>query len=324
MDRVKKADRIFRMWLLLLRSPLQFTVKELAAKYEVNIRTIYRDLATLSNDLRVPVYDDKAKWAIEEGFYLPPIRFTVSEALNVFLAARLMLSYSHRYDPNVDSAFSVLASVLPPPLQTQVHKTLNWMRALPRSESYLTNLAKLAEAWSTQHRVRITYRSLEAAKATDRLIDPYFIEPAAAGHSSYVIAHCHRTRQIRVFKIERIETMQVTDQVYTIPADFDANKFFGSAWGVVVEGEAKTVRLKFDRVVARIIGETVWHPSQVLSKQRDGSLVITLQVMDTVELCAWVLGWGNHVEVIEPLEMREAIAATARAVLINYGQKLPF
>jgi predicted DNA-binding transcriptional regulator YafY len=324
MDRVRKTDRMLRIWLLLLRNPLHFTTRDLAEMFEVNVRTIYRDLVTLGSELMVPVYGEKSRWAVDEGHYLPPIRLTVSEALNVFLAARLMLNYSHRYDPNVDSAFSVLASVLPPALQKQVNHTLDWMRGLPRNESYLANLAKLGEAWSSQHRVRITYRSLEAEKATERLIEPYFIEPAAAGHSAYVIAHCHRVREVRTFKIDRIEAMQVTDQVYTIPADFDANKFFGSAWGVVVEGKAKTVRLKFDRRVARIIQETVWHPSQVLSRQKDGSLVITLQVMDTVELLSWILGWGDHVEVLEPLEMRASVGATARAVLINYGQKLPF
>jgi hypothetical protein len=52
MDRVKEADGIFRMRLLLLRSPLQFTFKELAAKYDVNIRSIYHDLAIMANDLR--------------------------------------------------------------------------------------------------------------------------------------------------------------------------------------------------------------------------------------------------------------------------------
>jgi predicted DNA-binding transcriptional regulator YafY len=324
MDRLSKTDRILRIWLLLLRNPLHFTTRDLAAKFDVNVRTIYRDLVTLGNEQMVPVYSEKARWAVSEEHFLPPIRFTVSEALTVFLAARLMLGYSHRYDPNVDSAFSVLASVLPAALRAQVHNTLNWMRALPRSEAYLSNLAKLAEAWTTQRRVRISYRSLEAPKATTRVIEPYFIEPAAAGHSSYVIAYCYRVKEIRVFKIERIESIEVTDQSYKIPDDFDANKYFGSAWGVVVEGEAKTVRLKFDPTLARIIAETMWHPSQVLSKQRDGSLVMSLQVMDTVELNAWVLGWGNHVEVLEPLEMRNGVADTARAVLINYGQKLPF
>ncbi|MFH0897114.1 MAG: WYL domain-containing protein [Candidatus Bathyarchaeota archaeon] len=204
MDRLKKTERMLRIWLLILRNPLRFTTRDLAEKFGVNVRTLYRDLDTLGTELRVPVYEDKAKWAVDDSYFLPPIQLTLSEALNVFLAARLMLSYSHRYDPNVDSTFSVLGSVLPLPLQEQVHKTLDWMRSLPSNETYISNLAKLAESWMSQHRVNITYRAFEAEKATERVIEPYFIEPAAAGHSSYVIAYCHRAREIRNFKIERI------------------------------------------------------------------------------------------------------------------------
>ncbi|MBI2831679.1 MAG: transcriptional regulator [Chloroflexi bacterium] len=321
MDRLKKTERMLRIWLLLLRNPLHFTTKDLAEKFEVNVRTIYRDLVTLGNELMVPVYEDKARWAIDDSYFLPPIRFTVSEALNVFLAARLMLGYSHRYDPNVDSTFTVISSALPPPLQKQVQKTLDWMRALPKSEAYLRNLAKLAEAWMSQRRARITYRSLEAEKATGRVIEPYFIEPAAAGHSSYVIAYCRRAGEVRTFKIERIEDIQVTDETYTIPADFDANKYFGSAWGVVVEGEAKTIRLRFSPVVARIIEETVWHPSQVLERQKDGSVMMTLQVMDTVDLYSWILSWGDGVEVLEPAEIREELLHTAKSIVKVYQKK---
>lgn len=57
----------------------------------------------------------------------------------------------------------------------------------------------------------------------------------------------------------------------------------------------KTVQLWFDREVARLVEETIWHPSQVLKKQKDGSLIMTLEVMDTIELFCWILGWGQDV-----------------------------
>ncbi len=321
MDRLKKTERMLRIWLLLLRNPLHFTTKDLAEKFEVNVRTIYRDLITLGNELRVPVYEEKARWAVDESYFLPPVRFTVSEALNIFLAARLMLNYSHRYDPNVDSTFSVLASVLPLPLREQVQKTLDWMRQLPRDERHLPVLAKLAEAWTSQHRVKITYRSLPAAKATERIIEPYFIEPAAPGHSSYVIAYCHRAKDLRIFKVERIEEIELTDETYTIPADFDANRYFSGAWGIVVEGEEQTVRLKFSPELARLMEETIWHPSQVLEKQADGSVVMTLRVFYTYELVTWILGWGEKVEVLEPAELQKEVLQTAKAMVKIYQRK---
>jgi len=172
-----------------------------------------------------------------------------------------------------------------------------------------------------QRRVIITYRAFDAEKAIERIIEPYFIEPAAIGHASYVVAYCHRAGAIRNFRIGRIESIRVTDESYTIPPDFDANKYFGPAWGVSVEGEVKTIRLWFDRKVARLVEETVWHPSQVLERQKDGSMVMTLQVMDTMEFFRWILWWGEDVEVLEPPEIRDAVIETAEAMREVYMKK---
>jgi predicted DNA-binding transcriptional regulator YafY len=199
---------------------------------------------------------------------------------------------------------------------------MDWMHRLPKDERHLRTLATLAEAWVSQHQVKIAYRALEAEKATERLIEPYFIEPAAAGHSSYVIAYCHRTKSQRTFKIERIENIEATSEPYTIPPGFDANEFLGSSWGISVYGEVKTIKLKIaDPEIIRIMEETLWHPSQVLERQKDGSVIVTLKVTDTIELYSWILGWGEKVEVLEPAELRQDIIETAKAMLEIYKEK---
>lgn len=321
MDRLRKTERMLRIWFLIQRSPLRYSTKDLAEKFGVNVRTIYRDISSLETGLVVPIYQEKGKWAVDDSHFLPPIRLTTSEALNIFLAARLMLSYSHRYDPNMESTFGLLAAAVPQPLGEQIQKTLEWMRKLPASQNYLRVLATLGEAWMSQRCIRITYQALEAERAAERTIDPYFIEPAAEGHSGYVIAYCHRSKEIRNFKIERIQDIQLSEELYTVPADFDANRYFGSAWGIVVEGEPKTIRLRFDRSVARIIKETAWHPSQTLKTDKDGSVTLTLRVSNTVELRSWILGWGEKVEVLEPKELREKIRETAEAVIQVYRRE---
>lgn len=316
--RLNKTERLIKIWILLLNSPFRFTTKNLAEKFGVNVKTIYRDLDTLDVELRVPIQKQGTKWGIDEGYFLPPIRFSVPEALTIFLASRLMLSYSHRYDPNTDSTFMKLNSVVPPMLRDEIQKTLDWMEGLPRNDNYLRTMAKLAEAWVSQHQVKISYRSLPAEEATERIIEPYFIEPVATGHASYVMAYCHRTDSIRTFKMERIDAIELMPESYAIPSSFDANAYLGSSWGIVVDGEIKTIRLRFTPELARIMEETLWHPSQVLEKEADGSVIITLEVADTVELYSWILGWGEKVEVLEPEELRQDIIDTAKAMLDVY------
>jgi predicted DNA-binding transcriptional regulator YafY len=321
-DRLPKTERLVGIWTLLAANPAGYTIKELAERFGVNIRTIYRDMEALGTDLKVPVYDDKGKWKIDERRILPPVRFTLPEALNIFLAARLILRYSQRYDPNIDATFTKLGAVLPPPLAQQVRQTMDWMRKLPGKEKYLRVFATVAEAWVTQRRLRITYQSLPSEKPVERIIEPYCIEPAAPEQASYVIGYCHLKKEVRTFKIERIQAAQLTSEPYTVPPDFDANKFFGSSWRIIVEGEVKTVRLRIvDPEIMRIMEETAWHPSQVLEMRKDGSMIMTLKIMDTVDFRSWILGWGEKIEVLEPRELRKDVMSMAKKIMKIYVKK---
>jgi len=323
-DRPNKTDRTARLLKvehLLYQYPRGLTVEDISDLCEVTKRTTYRDLVALDTEMGVPIWEKGTRRGIIEGYLLPPIHFTLPEALTVFLAARLMLSYAHRYDPNIASTFTKLNSIVPIPLREQIQKTMEWMRKLPIDDRYLHTLATLAEAWISRRRVKIVYRALEAEKTTERIIEPYFIEPAAAGHSSYVIAYCHHAHGIRTFKIERIESIETSLENYVIPADFDANEFLGSSWGIAVYGEVKTVKLRFNPEIARIMEETVWHPSQVVERQKDGSVILTLKVTVTDELCFWILSWGEKVKVLEPEELRQDIIKTAKAMLDVYSEK---
>lgn len=323
MGRGKTKDRTAR-WAqiehLLYQNRKGLQIKEIARICNVSPRQIYRDLDDLQSKLGLPIWEDHSTRGIDEDYFLPPIQFSLPEALNIYLAARLMLNYAHRYDPHASSTFMKLNSVVPPPLREQIQGTLDCMRTWPSDERYSRTLAILTDSWVSRHQVKIAYQSLPAGGASERVIEPYFIEPASAGHSSYVIAHCHKARALRTFKIERIKAIEATPQLYEIPPDFNANEFLGSAWGIIAEGEVKTVKLQFAPEISRIMEETVWHPSQVLEKRSDGSAVMTLKVAETLELLAWILSWGQKVEVLRPPGLRQRVIETAQAMLEIYSK----
>jgi len=313
-----RMARLLRLQIMLLYNPDGLEIKILAHRLDVSIRTVYRDLIALESEMGVPIWEDGSRRGITEGYALPPIPFTLLEALNIFLAARLMINYSRKYDPNMASTFGKLLSVVPLPLREQVKKTIPWIHELPRNEKYLRTLAVLAEAWTSLRRVRISYQSLGSEQLTERIIEPYFIEPEAPGHSCYVIAYCHLALSLRTFKLERIEEIYVTSETYVIPPDFDINDYLGSSWGIVVDGEITDIKLRFASDVARIIEETIWHPSQVLEPQEDGSLIMKIRVTDTVDFHSWILGWGHSLEVLEPAELRNKIADAVSQMMDIY------
>ncbi len=319
----RKMDRMARILSiehLLYQNPDGLKVRDIARLCKVCHRTVYRDVAILERELRVPMWQDKGKWGIVEGYFLPPIRFTLLEAMTVFIAARLLLEYSNAYNPSIASSLMKLNSIVPVPLRNQIQKTIEWMEMQKKNERFLRTLEVLARAWVDGCRVRIWYQSL-GKELAERVIEPYFIQPAALEHANYVIAYCHRANRVLIFKIERIERIELLGEKYTVPEDFDANKHLGSAWGITAHGEVQTIKLKFNPVVGRIAKETTWHPSQVTERQPDGSAMVTMNLSLTVELEAFILGWAEKVEVLEPEELRDKIARAARATVNIYKRK---
>lgn len=298
------------------------TLDELAECLCVSTRTVRRDLDNIEKQQIFPIWRDSIRSGILKDKYLPPIRFTLPEALNLFLATRLMLSYANRHDKNMVGIFTKLNCVMPSPFKEQVQSTLKWLRTLPDNPRLVNTLLHLADAWAQQRRVRINYRSLEAEAPSERVIEPYFIQPAVPGRSSYIIARCLKTEQMRIFKLERIESAYELDETYTIPPEFDANEYLSGAWDITVGGKIITVRLKSRTPeAARLMSETVWHSSQQIETADDGMVIMTLEVADSYEFTAWVMWWGDRVEVLEPPELRDKMIAGAESVLEIYKWK---
>ena len=109
------------------------------------------------------------------------------EALNVYLALRLMSSYSNRYDHTIGSTGSVPGSILPSPLKEQIQPIINWIYVLHQNEQSISNMAKLADAWTSGRCVKIMYQSYTRQQAVELILEPYFVEPMVSGLASYLI-----------------------------------------------------------------------------------------------------------------------------------------
>lgn len=141
-DRTAKTDRTARLLKvehILYQNPKGLMIEEIARLCDVSKRTTYRDLIALESELGVPIWEEGSKRGIVEGHFLPPVQFTLPEALNIFLAARLMLNYAHRYGPNMASTFIKLSSVVPPPLREQIQKPWTGCRNNPETRCILVS-----------------------------------------------------------------------------------------------------------------------------------------------------------------------------------------
>ena len=123
---------------------------------------------------------------------------------------------------------------------------------------------------------------------------------------------------VRTFKVERILSASLTPQTFTVePGNAPARDLL-RAWDVIADEEPVQVVMRFSTAVARRAAETRWHPSQELEPQADGSLIWRGRVAGLREIRIWILGWGADAEVLEPPELRTAVAEELRRAAATY------
>jgi predicted DNA-binding transcriptional regulator YafY len=296
-------------------------VDEIASLTGMTTRTVYRDIRALEDELAVPVFQaGRGRYGIDRKFFLPPLRLSVPEAIVLFLASRLIARWSDQYDAAVVSAFTKLADTLPQPIARHVAATMLAVGEHDPNEPFSRSFSTVARGWAEGRVVELTYDPGTGQEKRTR-VHPYFLEPDAALRSVYLIGHDEPADAMRTYKVERIQSATLTLDRYEIPADFDPDEWLANSWGIWSSDTTPTarVRLRFAKSVAHRVREAVWHRSQELNELPDGGVEMAVTVAGTVEIRPWILSWGDAVEVIEPAELRDAVATAVRAAAAHYG-----
>lgn len=322
-----KRDRLARFYrvLAVLRSHGEqgVHVDELAHRIGVSRRTAYRDLRALEADIGVAVWNENGRWGVAGETFLPPLNFTLGEAMAVVLSARLMTRYADKYDPDLAAAFQKLEEVLPAPLREHVERTLAVLATRRMDPRFNRHVHDLVRAWA--ERRTVTFRYVPARyegserEPRDARVHPYLLQPSLQTHALYLIGFDQDREALRTFKVERIERLTVTPETFP-PPDADAlERALLRAWDIVGDQPEVDVVLRFSPLVAARVQEATWHPSQEVVEEPDGSLLWRARVAGTYEIKLWILGWGADVEVLAPPELRAEVSRTLAAALAHYG-----
>ena len=148
-----------------------------------------------------------------------------------------------------------------------------------------------------------------------RKVDPYKV--MFFDSTFYLIGLCHLRSEIRMFVLDRIKMMNITDETFEIPDDFDLETYMQSPFKVIHDKPLK-VRIHFDKKAAGYIKEKIWHHSQKIEPQKDGSIIFSAEVAGTDEVRHWVMSWGRNAEIIQPQSLREEIVFDLKASLTKY------
>ena len=308
MDRDEtRAERLKMLENLLFQSSRGLTAREIAERFGYHRTTAYRDLRSLERS-GVPIWEEDHHFGVVKDRYITSVRVNLHESLALYLSARLLSAHSDKHNPHVVSALEKLASALPESIGQHITRTAEATHNRKPHREYIRVLETFTRAWSERKQVRLTYYNPQTDETTRRIFDPYFVEPSPVGYACYVIGFDHLRRDIREFKIERVQQVQILDSSYQIRDNFDPYDYLTQAWGVMGGDERIVVKLRFSPNVAYRVRESDWPCVDTIDDLPDGGCLMTLTVSHTLEMKPWIRGWGADCEVIEPEDLRQVIA----------------
>lgn len=291
--------------------------EDLAATFEVSVRTIYRDIEALC-ETGVPVVAMPGTgYRLVEGYFLPPVSFTADEAALLLLGGELV---RERVDPELrqaaEEALRKLASVLPVERRAHVERRrhgLAFGRMGPPPDD--ERLMLLRRAVDERRVVRLLYHAYRRTEPETRDVEPTRL--VHLREAWYLAGYCRLRHGARIFRLDRIDHVDVLDERYeagdrhatSAPTERDLTVF-------------PEARVRFDADVVRWVRE---QQPYVFLREEEGTAgpEFVYAVRDVADLAAWLLSWGQSVEVVSPPELRARLAAEARALLTRHGALAP-
>jgi predicted DNA-binding transcriptional regulator YafY len=206
---MRRADRLFQL-VQLVRGRRLATGEWLAARLEVSLRTVYRDIADLQAQ-GVPIEGEAGVgYRMRAGFDLPPLMFTTDEAKSLVACVRLA---QPRLDAALaeaaESALSKVLAVLPTGARAAAESLAVYAPYYEVAPQVRTHLEALRVATESRRKVRLQYLDLKDVQS-ERTVRP--LGSFYWGAVWTLAAWCEAREDFRSFRVDRIERLQPLDE----------------------------------------------------------------------------------------------------------------
>lgn len=284
-----RDSRLFRILYYVLEKG-KVTANELSEKFEVSVRTIYRDIDVISS-AGIPIYAIQGKGGgieIADDFVLKKSLLSEKEQEQILVALKGLEGINKQYENELLTKLSAFFKI----------KNTNWIEVdftnWQRGNEYDELFNDIKSAIINKNIIRFTYFSSNE-KETSREVKP--IRLLFKGWDWYVYTFCLLRNEFRYFKLSRIRDLKVLDE-----------NFKESFEDIVLIKEMEYrdtvhVKLKFDRKVAF----RVYDEMGDIKEDEEGNLYAEIELPNDYNLYNYIFSFGESVEVLEPIEIRNNI-----------------
>ncbi len=304
---MNRIDRLFSITTR-LQARGHLRAADLANIYEVSIRTIYRDIAALSES-GVPIVSLPGRgYSLVDGYFLPPLLLSSREATALVLGARLVAGQaSAEIATAAEESVAKILAVMSDDARRDLRE-LDDVLDLATSPEFRSRLdvgnERVRALWQAILERRVTTLHYFGRNRDQETIRE--VEPRRLGYANgawYLTAYCRDRQGERAFRLDRIERLNVQTERFrarpTIPTQ---------------QAPAIDVIVRFRDDVSRWVRERQ-HWSFVAEEGAEDELVARYRPGSLDEIAPWLLGWGTAAEVLAPRELRDQLRREAQGLI---------
>lgn len=319
-----RADRLLSL-LMLLQVHGRLTARDLAERLEVSERTIHRDMEALSY-AGIPIVAERGQgggWSLLDSYQTTLTGLNLAEIQALFLPRPTHLLNNLGWNQAFEAALLKLLAALPVANRKQVEAVSQRIHLDPTGwhhwEEEMAMFPTLQTAVWQERQLQLVYQRSDGQQI-ERLVHPLGL--VAKGSVWYFIASADE--EVRSYRISRVRNATLTEFPSTRPVEFNLAEYWQRSltefqanlphYQIVVRVAPTAIAwLRFGGYFARI--------EEMGSPDADGWIPVSLRFDVEEAACAYVLGFGAQMQVLEPPELHDRILQAAKEIVVLYSRK---
>lgn len=313
---MNKFDRVFST-LVLLQTQRIIKAMAIAERFDISLRTVYRDIRTLKN-AGIPIIGDPGiGYSIMDGYRLPPIMFNEGEAAALLTAEKFIGKLTDKETQAYYSNAMIKIKAILRSTEKQALAVLDNSIAISDNQTWenKTYLQDLFRSIAARHLLKMQYTKADGTHSERNL------EPIGCYHHRdnwYLVAFCQLKKDYRTFKLNRIVSLQVLDQHYDRDhiglQDYIDQQ--NRSWKK--EHQFYTIEVAFNPSLLQYAESRKYYFGFIeQSIQEDGVHMKFLNSSLEV-LARWLLQFGDQATVLAPIALKERLKVLATQLYRHY------
>ena len=311
---MNRIDRISAI-LIQLQSRRVVKASDIAERFNISLRTVYRDVKTLE-EAGIPLIGEAGVgYSIMDGYRLPPVMFTRDEAAAFLTAEKLMEKLTDpSSDENYKSAMYKIRSVLRLSDKDFLENIDGHIEVIKSRNSanvklHLNPLQVILKGIAQKNVVAIKYLAGHSREKSERCIEPVGV--FFQDNYWHLIAWCRLRHDYRDFRLDRIADISLTNEYFKTLHPNLKEYISRSA----KEMNLQTVVIRVDKKVLVYINEQKYYNGFVSEQEVDGMIEMTFLTQFVEGFARWWMMFGDLAQLISPESLKEKIRGFASCII---------